>query len=385
MSEDPRTGCSQQEEDPADQQESSRAHERKQLDIYVSSRSGNRFACVTTCNPGCWQTDRKRHTGEHQIGATSEVVEVTAVPSALQTDSTTVGNTITETTLLDAPLNGRNVYGLIQLQAGVTSGSSAPLASGNNATDRRLPSGIAANGQQEIYNNNLVDGLDNNERATGIVILRPSVEAIAEVRTDVNLYNAEVGRTGGAVINVITKSGANAIHGSAHEFFRNDITDSRNFFIAPTLHKPELRQNQFGGSLSGPIKKDKTFFFVDYEGFRRIDATNNVYYSIVPTLAEEQTPGYFGDIVNPFTRTPVATIPTASIDPTSLAYFKTYPALMWPARRLERPTSSTIPAPLSFRILATYGSIITSAPTTPCLRVTPTTAPTHSPRLSSQA
>ena len=81
---------------------------------------------------------------------------------------------------------------------------------------------------------------------------RPSVEAIAEVRTDVNLYNAEVGRTGGAVINVITKSGVNQIHGSAYEFFRNDITDSRNFFISPTLHKPELRQNQFGGSLSGP-------------------------------------------------------------------------------------------------------------------------------------
>ena len=283
------------------------------------------FKSYSATNIVLLASDRVRIDPKLQVGANSEVVEVTAVPSALQTDNTTVGNTITETTLLDAPLNGRNVYGLIQLQAGVNSGSTSSLASGNNATDRRLPSGIAANGQQEIYNNNLVDGLDNNERATGIVILRPSVEAIAEVRTDVNLYNAEVGRTGGAVINVITKSGVNQIHGSAYEFFRNDITDSRNFFISPTLHKPELRQNQFGGSLSGPIKRDKTFFFVDYEGFRRIDASNNVYYSVVPTLAEQQTPGYLGDIINPFTRTPLANIPAASIDPTSLAYFKTYP------------------------------------------------------------
>ncbi len=293
---------------------------------YVVTVTSPSFKTYRTSNVILLASDRVRIDGKMQPGAVDEQVDVTATPSALQTDSTTVGNTITERTLLDAPLNGRNVYGLIQLQAGVSSGSTSSLASGNNVTDRRLPSGIAANGQQEIYNNNLVDGLDNNERATGIVILRPSVEAIAEVRTDINLYNAEVGRTGGAVINVITKSGANQVHGSAYEFFRNDITDSRNWFISRTLRKPELRQNQFGGSFSGPIRRDSTFFFLDYEGFRRIDATNNVYYNTVPTLAEEQTPGYLGDITNPFTRAPVANIPAASIDPTSLAYFKLYPA-----------------------------------------------------------
>ena len=293
---------------------------------YTVTVTSPSFKAYRTSNVVLLASDRARIDAKLQPGAVDEQVEVSATPSALQTDSTTVGNTITEKTLLDAPLNGRNVYGLIQLQAGVNSGSTSSLASGNNATDRRLPSGIAANGQQEIYNNNLVDGLDNNERATGTVILRPSVEAIAEVRTDINLYNAEVGRTGGAVINIITKSGANQIHGSAYEFFRNDVTDSRNWFIASNLPKPELRQNQFGGSISGPIKRDRTFFFVDYEGFRRIDATNNVYYSTVPTLAEEQTPGYLGDIVNPFTRAAVPNIPAASIDPTALSYFKTYPA-----------------------------------------------------------
>ena len=293
---------------------------------YIVTVTSSSFRTYKASNVVVLASDRVRIDAKMQAGTVDEQVDVTATPSALQTDSTTVGNTITEKTLLDVPLNGRNVYGLIQLQAGVSSGSTASLASGDNATDRRLPSGIAANGQQEIYNNNLVDGLDNNERATGIVILRPSVEAIAEVRTDINLYNAEVGRTGGAVINVITKSGVNQFHGSAYEFFRNDITDSRNFFSAPTLHKPELRQNQFGGSISGPIRRDRTFFFADYEGFRRIDGTNTVYYSVVPTLAEEQTPGYLGDITNPFTGMALASIPTASLDPTSVSYLKTYPA-----------------------------------------------------------
>ena len=292
---------------------------------YVVTVSSPNFKAYKATEVVLLASDRVRLDARLQVGGADQEVQVTAEASSLQTDSTTVGNTITEKTLLDAPLNGRNYIQLVQLQAGVNSGSTSSLASGNNATDRRLPSGVSANGQQEIYNNNLVDGLDNNERATGIVILRPSIEAIGEVRTDINLYNAEVGRSGGAVINVITKSGTNQFHGSAYEFFRNDITDSRNFFIAPDLHKPELRQNQFGGSLGGPIFKDKTFFFLDYEGLRRIDGTNTVYYSTVPTAAEQQTPGYLGDIINPFTRAPVANVPTASIDPTSLAYFKTYP------------------------------------------------------------
>ena len=235
--------------------------------------------------------DRVRIDPVLQPGSVDERVEVTATPSSLQTDSTTVGSTITEKTLLDAPVNGRNYIALIQVQAGVNAGAAGSLSSGANLTDRRLSSSVSANGQEEIYNNNQVDGLDNNSRAIGSPLLRPSVEAIAETRTDINLYTAEVGRTGGAAINVITKSGSNQFHGSAYEFFRNDITDSRNFFVRAPLHKPELRQNQFGGSLSGPIFKDKTFFFVDYEGLRRIDGNNSVYTSTVPTAYEEANPG----------------------------------------------------------------------------------------------
>ncbi len=278
------------------------------------------FSRYTTSGIVLSASDRIRVDARLEAGSVDQSVEVTATPSSLQTDNTTVGSTITEKTLVDAPVNGRNYFGIIQVQAGINAGFYGSLGNGSQQADRRLTSSISANGQPETFNNNLVDGLDNNGRASGLVELRPSVEAIAEIRTDINLYNAEVGRTGGAVINVITRSGTNKIHGSVFEFFRNDVTDARNFFSkAATLpRKPELRQNQYGGSLSGPIFRDKTFFAVDYEGFRRIDGNNTVSLVTVPTAVEEATPGYLGDLGGP-------TIPTASIDPTALAYFKLFP------------------------------------------------------------
>ena len=117
---------------------------------------------------------------------------------------------------------------------------------------------------------------------------------------------------------MITKSGINQLHGSLYEFFRNDLTDARNFFSNSSQRKPELRQNQFGGSLSGPVRRDKTFFFVDYENLRKIDGTNSVYTSTVPTLYEEQHPGDLSDQGGPI-------VPTASLNPTTLAYFKLFP------------------------------------------------------------
>lgn len=272
-------------------------------------------------------SDRVRVDVKLQPGSVDERIEVTSTPTSLQTDATTVGSTITEKTLVDAPLNGRNYVGLVQVQAGVNAGSPNSLSSGSNVVDRRLSSSVSANGQEELFNNNLLDGLDNNSRTIGTLLLRPSVEAISEVRTDINLYTAEVGRTGGAAINVISKSGANQRHGSVYEFFRNDITDARNFFSPSSLlsHKPEQRQNQYGASLSGPIFRDRTFFFVDYEGLRQINGNNSVYTSTVPTVAEQASPGYLGDLKNPFTGASTANLSTAMLDPTALAYFKLFP------------------------------------------------------------
>ena len=308
---------------------------------YVVTVTSPAFRTYSTSNIVVLASDRVRINAQLQVGEVNDKVEVSATPNSLQTDNPTVGSTITEKTLVDAPLNGRNYFNIVQVQAGVNQGTATSLGSGNNQTDRRLSSSVSANGQQEIFNNNLVDGLDNNGRTFGAVLIRPSVEAIAEVRTDINLYNAELGRTSGAVINVITKSGANQFHGSLYEFFRNDITDSRSYFATSSIlpHKPELRQNQFGGSVSGPIFKDKTFFFADFESFRKIDGTQTVYQSLVPTALEQATPGFLADRGLP-------NVPTAAIDPTALGYFKLFPAPNIPnapigqANYLSNPSAS---------------------------------------------
>jgi hypothetical protein len=264
--------------------------------------------------------DRVRIDTPLQPGSTSEEVTVTSEVSALQTDSTNVGTTVTGRAVQDIPINGRNYMAIVQVAAGVNAGSPNSLAAGGRVDDRRPTSALSANGQPESANNQLVDGMDNNGRWNSSVELRPSVEAIEQVRTDVNTYTAEVGRTSGAAINIITKSGTNNFHGSLFEFFRNDITDARNFFATSSVlaNKPELRQNQFGGSIGGPIVRDKTFFFADFEEFNRIDGSNSVYLTSVPTVYEHQHPGDLSDIGGTVT-------PTASINPTTLGYFGLYP------------------------------------------------------------
>ncbi len=148
---------------------------------------------------------------------------------------------------------------------GANEGALSSLANGTRPDERRQTSSVSINGVNDVLNNQLVDGMDNNERSIGTVAIKPSIDAIAEVRVQTNMYTAETGRTLGGVINIITKSGGNQFHGSGFEFARHEKFDSRQFFAQG---KPENRQNQFGGSLGGPLRRDRTFFFVDYEGYR---------------------------------------------------------------------------------------------------------------------
>ena len=134
--------------------------------------------------------------------------------------------------------------------------------------DRRTnAAGLSVNGQDSSLNNWVVDGVDDNERIIGTIGIKPNVEGIQEITVQTNSYAAEAGRTAGGVINIVTVSGTNKFHGSAYEYFRNDIFDGRSYFQT-TGAKPELRQNQFGGSIGGPIFRDKAFFHFDYEGLR---------------------------------------------------------------------------------------------------------------------
>jgi hypothetical protein len=261
--------------------------------------------------------DRARVNAVLSPGESTETVQVNGTTPALQSDSSTVGTLITTEATQNLPLNGRNVLNLITTSAGVTDGLGNAMSSGTRPDDRRQGSNFAANGQSDENNNNLIDGMDNNERFIGSVGVRPSIDAIQEVRVLTNLYTAEVSRTVGGVVDLITQSGTNQFHGTAYEFFRNDKLDARDYF-STTGPKPELRQNQFGGSVGGPIVKDKAFFFFDYEGFRLVKGVTQT--STVPTAYEEANPGDFSDL-----GAGCPLISASSIQQIGLNYFKLYP------------------------------------------------------------
>ena len=217
--------------------------------------------------------DRARVDAKLNLGTVSENIQVTAEAAILQTDSSTVGSLIDAKAVQDLPIPGRNIMRLVQMIPGANEGAVSSLANGTRPDDRRQTSAVSINGTGDAQNNQLIDGVDNNERAIGTVGIKPSIDAIAEVKIQTNLYSADVGRTQGGVINIMTKSGTNQFHGTAYEFGRSDKFDAAEFFAK---QRPVLKQNQFGGSLGGPIRTDKTFFFVDYEGFRNRQGVANL-------------------------------------------------------------------------------------------------------------
>jgi hypothetical protein len=219
-------------------------------------------------------------------GAASETVEVTTAPPLMQTEEASVGQVITQESVNNLPLNGRNFTFLAQLGAG----TQTPQADtrGNAASGA-----FSANGLRPAQNNYLLDGIDNNSNAvdflngTNFVIL-PPVDAIQEFKVQTADFSAELGRAAGAVLNATIKSGTNSLHGAAWEFFRNDKLDAADFFENNNgVKKGELRMNQFGVSGGGPIIKNKLFFFGDYEGLRRVQGTSST--NTVPTANERSS------------------------------------------------------------------------------------------------
>jgi len=221
-----------------------------------------------------------------KLGATTETVEVNTAPPLLQTEEASVGQVISQQSVNNLPLNGRNFTFLAQLGAGMQT----PQADtrGNAASGA-----FSANGLRPAQNNYLLDGIDNNSNAvdflngTNFVIL-PPVDAIQEFKVQTANFSAELGRSAGAVMNATIKSGTNSLHGAAWEFFRNDVLDAADYFENNTgQQKGELRLNQFGASAGGPIIKNKLFFFGDYEGKRRVQGTSQV--ANVPTSLERSS------------------------------------------------------------------------------------------------
>src|SRR5215469_9654079 len=195
-----------------------------------------------------------------QVGASAETVEVTGTPPVIDTTTTQLGAVMTDQSVRELPLNSRNTYQLLQLQPGVQSQLGADLFYGSSN-----PGVVSVNGGRGRSNNYMVNGGDGNDIFVNSPAIQPSPDAVEEFRVLTNTFDAEYGRNSGSVVNVVTKSGTNNVHGDFYEFFRNNVLNTKGYFdpsIAP------YKQNQFGGTIGGPIKKDKMFIFGSYEGNR---------------------------------------------------------------------------------------------------------------------
>lgn len=203
------------------------------------------------------------------VGSVSEQVNVTADAPLLQTQSSDTSQVVDTRRIADLPLLGRNFLDLARMTTGVTTGGG-----GNNTN-------IAVNGQREFGNSIQVDGVEITANRNNDTNVRPSVDAVQEFKVSTSAYSAEFGRAAGAVVAIQTKSGGNGFHGSGYEFFRPGATAARSFF-SPT--SSGLQQHNFGGTIGGPIKKDKTFFFFSYEGVRLKDRI--AYVDSVPPIGQ---------------------------------------------------------------------------------------------------
>jgi hypothetical protein len=215
--------------------------------------------------------------GVLQIGEAKETVEVSSEAPLVDTTSTQLGAVMDSQSVSNLPLNSRDTYQLLQLQPGVQGVGGSDLFYGSNTAGA-----VSVNGGRGRSNNFNVNGGDSNDLFVNAPAVQPTPDSIAEFRVLSNTFDAEYGRNSGAVINVVTKSGTNAWHGSVYEFIRNQMFNSKGYL---DLRRPDDKQNQFGGTFGGPILKDRTFFFASYEGRRVVHGISSDPVT-VPTAAE---------------------------------------------------------------------------------------------------
>jgi hypothetical protein len=221
-----------------------------------------------------------------EIGIASEKVEVGAEAAPVETVNATLGQSVTGRVLTNMPLNGRDALDLALLQPGVTESNDDNGGAGNYSI---------AGGRTDSVTF-LLDGGLNNDLLDNSNLLDPNPDAIAEFRLLTSNYTAEYGRNGGGIISVVTKSGTNQIHGSAFEFLRNRMFDANDFFNIPQgIPRLDLKRNQFGATLGGPIRKDKAFFFFAYQGTRQIQAVPDI---DVPVYTPQELQGNFSQVVS---------------------------------------------------------------------------------------
>src|SRR5258708_1852495 len=216
-----------------------------------------------------------------EVGQVDQQIEVSGAAPLLETETSGLGQVVDNKRVANLPLNGRNFAQLALLTAGT-----APSEPGSRDEGGY---GFSANGARSLQNNFLLDGVDNNSNLPDLLnetnyVIQPSVEALEEFKVQTNAYSAEFGRGNGAIINATIKSGTNQFHGSVYEFLRNEKFDAKNFFDDPSTRIAPYKQNQFGFTLGGPLVRNRTFFFVDYEGLRIRQPQTLT--STVPTLPQ---------------------------------------------------------------------------------------------------
>ncbi len=269
-----------------------------------------------------------------QVGGTNQTVAVTAETPLLNTTDASIGSVMTENQVKELPIEGRDVAALYSLQPGVVYLGNNPNIDQN--TDTR--SG-AVNGARSDQSNLLLDGVDANDQTRGYAfttVLRMTPDSIQEFRVATTNYDAESGRSSGAEVSIVTKGGTNSFHGSVYEYNRNTATEANDYFLklaqdqSGQPNKPlQFIRNVYGASLGGPIKKDRAFFFMNYEGRR--DAQQQSAVRVVPSLTLRQ-----GTMVYPNVNGGITTLTAAQLtamdplgigpNPTILKYFQSFPA-----------------------------------------------------------
>ena len=262
------------------------------------------------------QKDVRLQVDEHRelnftltLASVTSTVEVSATEVAVQTANPTLGQVITSEQVAELPLNGRDFVQLATLTPGTTQETNPNSffnAGPSSEVSARGTYSLSVGGSRAQSTDWLLDGNDNNELTAGGIAILPSIDAIQEFKVLTYNYSAEYGTRAGPTVLVTTKSGTNGLHGSLFEFFRNTKLDARSFFASS---REQFNLNQFGGSLGGPIKKDKTFFFIDYQAKRQRHGIPFV--GLIPTQAMKSgdySLDPFGrpnatQLVNPFTFT----------------------------------------------------------------------------------
>jgi hypothetical protein len=242
-----------------------------------------------------------------EVGTVSETVTVAAASPLVQVSTSELGTTVQEEQIKTLPLNGRNFVNLTRTVPGVVRGIPGANIDGAGSLAWRASASFSANGQRPRDNNYMLDGVDNNETWLQTVVLFPSVDALDEFKLQTSTYSAEFGRSLGGVVNLQIKSGTNTNHGSVFEFLRNDAFDANNFFNNRAGRaKPDFSQHQYGGTIGGPIVKDKTFYFFDYQGYKINQGAT--YLSTVPSA--KMRAGDFSEL-NRIIYDPVSHLPFA--------------------------------------------------------------------------